>query len=75
VNNTGCAFYHVLNMAVIIETSSRRKTASPGNLESVLLLKLHLNYFKEQVEVLEIHGRVRMRKSPPVQRHDGMHTL
>jgi hypothetical protein len=43
-------------MAVVIETSSRRKTASTGNLEFVLLLKLHLHYFTGQVEVIEIHG-------------------
>jgi hypothetical protein len=64
-----------LNMAVVIETSSRRKTAPTGNLESVILLKLHLIYFTEQVEVLEIRGRVRMRKSPPVQRHDKINTV
>jgi len=64
-----------LNTAVVTETSSHRKTASTGNLESRLFLKLQVNYFTEQVEFYEIPGRLLMRKIPRVQRHDGMNSL
>jgi hypothetical protein len=50
--------------AVVKNTLSHRKFASTGNLESVLLLKLRVSYFTEQVEIFEIPGRLRVRKKP-----------